>query len=81
MIHMIPKSKEGITLMFAAYTPIDKCIGKEISVRLNGETIAGMLTGVYTLSGMPVLVITPMNGGGLEQHVPLPGAVVTVKHG
>lgn len=67
--------------MFAPYTPLDKCIGKEITVRLHGEAITGMLTGVYTLSGTPVLVLTPMQGGGTEQHIPLPGAIVTVRHG
>jgi hypothetical protein len=65
--------------MFAAYTPIDKCVGKELSIRLNGETVTGLLTGVYTLGGIPVMVITPMTGG-IEQHVPLPGAIVTVSH-
>jgi hypothetical protein len=66
-------------LMFAPYTPIDRCIGREISVRTGGETFTGMLAGVYHLGGVPVLVITPMDGRGMEQHIPLPGAVVTVR--
>lgn len=67
--------------MFAPYTALDKCVGKEITVRLGGENYIGMLAGVYTLSGTPILVITPMQGGGAEQHIPLPGAVVTVRPG
>lgn len=67
--------------MFAPYTPVDRCVGKEISVRTNGENYIGMLAGVYTLAGMSVLVITPMNGGGAEQHIPLAGCVVTIRQG
>lgn len=66
--------------MFTAYTPVDKCIGKEIRIRVANEEYVGLLAGVYTLSGTPVLVITPMSGGGMEQHIPLHGAVVTVRH-
>ncbi|HWI65193.1 MAG TPA: hypothetical protein VNT75_25465 [Symbiobacteriaceae bacterium] len=65
--------------MFAPYTPLDRCIGKEITVRLGGENYVGMLVGVYPLGGTSVLVITPMQGGGTEQHIPLVGAVVTVR--
>lgn len=65
--------------MFTAYTPLDRCVGKEITVRLNGENHVGMLAGVYFMGGTAVLVITPMQGGGAEQHIPLPGAVVTVR--
>lgn len=66
--------------MFSAYTPIDRCIGKELSVRVNGEDFVGMLAGVYTTHGLAVLVLTPMQGGGKEQHIPLQSAVVTVRH-
>lgn len=65
--------------MFTAYTPIDRCVGKDISVRFHGENYAGMLAGVYNLNGMPILVLTPMTGGGAEQHIPMAGAVVTIK--
>lgn len=65
--------------MFAPYTPIDKCIGKEIAVRFGGESFAGMLAGVYNMGGIPVMVLTPMHGGGTEQHIPLTGAVVTIR--
>ncbi|MDF2629894.1 MAG: hypothetical protein K0R39_3725 [Symbiobacteriaceae bacterium] len=65
--------------MFTAYTPLDRCIGREITVRVGGEAHVGMLAGVYTMSGTSILVITPMHGAGTELHIPLPGAVVTVK--
>jgi hypothetical protein len=65
--------------MFAAYTTLDKCISKEIRVLLAGEEYVGMLTGVYSLYGQAVLVITPLGGDGVEQHIPIVGAVVTVK--
>lgn len=66
--------------MFAPYTSLDRCIGKEITVRVGGENFAGMLVGVYTMAGSSILVITPMQGGGMEQHIPLAGTVVTVKN-
>lgn len=65
--------------MFAPYTPLDRCVGKELTVRVNGENHVGMLVGVYTLGGATVLVITPMQGAGTEQHIPLAGSVVTVR--
>lgn len=65
--------------MFTAYTPLDRCIGREITVRVNGEAHVGMLAGVYSMSGTSILVITPMHGAGTELHIPLPGAVITVK--
>lgn len=65
--------------MFTAYTPLDRCIGREITVRVNGEAHVGMLAGVYTMSGTSILVITPMQGAGTEIHIPLPGAVVSIK--
>jgi|GEM_PF-1893382 len=65
--------------MFTAYTPLDRCISKEITVRVGGENHVGMLAGVYYMGQTPVLVIAPMQGAGTEQHIPLPGAVVTVK--
>jgi len=64
--------------MFTAYTPLDRCIGREISVRVNGEAHVGMLAGIYTMGGTSVLVITPMHGAGMEVHIPMTGAVVTV---
>jgi len=66
--------------MFTAYTPLDRCIGKEVQVRSGGESYTGMLTGIYRVEGMAILVLTPMNGGGLEQHIPLNGAVVQIRH-
>lgn len=65
--------------MFAAYTPIDRCIGKEITVQVGEQTYTGMLAGTYVLHGVPVLVITPMDGGGAEQHIPLQQIVITVR--
>lgn len=67
--------------MFAPYTPIDKCIGKEIRVRTGGEDYVGLLAGVYVLNGLSVLVLTPLTGGGAEQHIPLASAVVTIRQG
>lgn len=66
--------------MFSAYTPIDKCIGRGVQVKVGKSEYSGMLAGVYHLGSMPVLVITPMNSGGLEQHIPLQGAVVTIRN-
>lgn len=65
--------------MFAPYTPLDKCIGKEVTVRVGGENYVGLLVGVYPMGGVSVMVLTPMQGAGAEQHIPLPGAVVTVR--
>ncbi|HEY3366863.1 MAG TPA: hypothetical protein VGK74_17570 [Symbiobacteriaceae bacterium] len=66
--------------MFAPYTPLDQCIGREVKVRVDGEAHVGMLTGIYTLNGQTVLVIVPLlDGAGSEQHIPLHHAVVTVK--
>jgi hypothetical protein len=65
--------------LFAAYTQIDRCIGKEVTVRINGENFTGMLAGVYTLHGLSIMVLTPANGGGLEQHIPVQNAIVTIK--
>lgn len=67
--------------MFTAYTPIDKCIGKELKVRSGGIDYVGLLSGVYTLQGVPMLVLTPMSEGGTELHIPLAGAVVTIRQG
>lgn len=64
--------------MFTAYTPLDRCVGREVTVRVNGEAHVGLLAGIYTMGGTSVLVITPMRGAGTEVHIPLPGAVVTV---
>lgn len=64
--------------MFAPYTPIDKCVGKEITVRVGEENYTGMLAGIYTLHGTPVLVITPMTDNGLEHHIPFQSVVVTM---
>lgn len=64
--------------MFTAYTPLDRCVGKEIRVRCSGEEFVGLLAGIYRCEGTPMLVLTPMNGGGTEQHIPLASAVVKV---
>ncbi len=66
--------------MFSAYTPLDRCIGKEIKVRSGGENYTGMLSGIYRVEGLAILVLAPMNGGGVEYHIPLNGAVVQVCH-
>ncbi|MFZ5816011.1 MAG: hypothetical protein ACOY93_11980 [Bacillota bacterium] len=66
--------------MFTAYTPLDRCVGKEIRVRCGGEEFVGMLAGMYRCEGQPMLVITPLNGGGTEHHIPLVTAVVKVQH-
>jgi len=65
--------------MFTAYTSLDRCVGRELTVRFDGENYVGMLAGMYQTGGMTMLVITPMQGGGTEHHIPLAGAVVTVK--
>lgn len=66
--------------MFAPYTPIDRCIGKELVIRTGALEYTGLLAGVYTIHGLAVMVVTPMKGGGTEVHIPLPGSVVTVKN-
>lgn len=66
--------------MFSAYTQIDKCVGKEVRVRSGGEDYVGLLAGVYTTYGLPIMVITPLRDGNIEQHIPVLGAVVTVRH-
>lgn len=67
--------------MFTAYTPLDKCVGKEIRVQAGGAEYQGMLVGIYTTHGCPMLVLTPLTGAGAEQHIPLLHAVVTVGQG
>lgn len=67
--------------MFAPYTPIDRCVGNEITVRVGRDEYTGMLAGVYALHGVPVLVLTPLTGGGAQQHIPLQSAVITVNQG
>jgi hypothetical protein len=76
----IQVGRKGANGLFAPYTQIDRCIGKEVTVRMNGENYTGMLAGVYTLHSLSVLVLTPMGGAGMEQHIPLQGGVVTIKH-
>lgn len=63
--------------MFAPFTPIDRCIGKEITVRAAGAEYVGMLAGTYQLNGVPVVVVTPMDGT-VQHHIPLPGAVISI---
>lgn len=65
--------------MFAAYLPLDRCVGKEVRVRVGGQEYVGMLAGIYRLDGTPMLVVTPLVGGGAEQHIPLANAVVEVR--
>lgn len=65
--------------MFQAYTSLDRAVGRELQVRVGDAEYAGMLAGVYALHGTPILVLTPMSGGGAEQHIPLTGAVVTLR--
>ncbi|MGE5672692.1 MAG: hypothetical protein ACM3XM_02240 [Mycobacterium leprae] len=65
--------------MFEPYTPLDRCIGKSIRVRMNGDEFEGLLIGVYSLGQVPMLVITPLRGGGEELHIPVPSAVVAIK--
>lgn len=65
--------------MFAPYTSIEKCIGKEIKVHIGGEEYIGMMAGIYSTYGMPMIVLTPLSGKGLEQHVPLSRAVISVQ--
>lgn len=65
--------------MFTAYTPLDHAIGRVVHVRTGGEEYTGMLVGLYRCQEVPMLVITPMAGGGVEHHIPLPGAVVQLK--
>lgn len=65
--------------MFTAYTPLNRCIGKEVRVRTGGEDYVGMLAGIYSVEGIAILVITPMGDAGAEQHIPLQGAMVQVR--
>jgi hypothetical protein len=65
--------------MFAPYTPLEQCVGKELKVRVGAAEYVGLLAGIYTTAGIPMLVITPLSGGGLEQHIPLSSGVVMVK--
>lgn len=65
--------------MFSPYTPVDKCIGKEVKVRSGGDNYVGMLAGVYASNGLSVMVLTPLSEGGIEIHIPLLGAVVVIK--
>lgn len=65
--------------MFQAYTSLDRAVGRELQVRVGESEYTGMLAGVYALHGAPILVLAPMNGGGTEQHIPLVGAVVTLR--
>ncbi len=66
--------------MFAAYTPIEKCVGKEVRVRAGGEEYVGMLAGVYTTQGLAVMVLTPKQEGATELHIPVLGSVIWIKH-
>ncbi len=65
--------------LFASYTPLSKCVGKEIEVRTATESYRGMLAGIYEMGGQSVLVLTPMEAGGTEYHIPLIGSVVVVQ--
>jgi hypothetical protein len=65
--------------MFEAYTPLDRAVGRELTVQIGDREYTGMLAGVYALLGAPVLVLTPLTGGGMEHHLPLTGAVVTLR--
>lgn len=64
--------------MFAAYKPLDRYIGREVRVRAQGREYVGMLAGIYRVEGIPMLVVVPPDGEGLEQHIPLAYAVVEV---
>jgi hypothetical protein len=65
--------------MFTAYQSLDKCIGKEVLVRMGAQESQGILAGLYTLHGVPLLVLVQGSGAGTrEQHIPLAQAVVTV---
>lgn len=65
--------------MFQGYTSLDRAIGRDVLVQVGAAEYRGMLVGVYALHGAPVLVLTPMAGGGTEQHIPLAGSVVTLR--
>jgi len=65
--------------VFTAYTPIDKCVGREIEVHSGGETYRGMLAGIYSFGEQTILVVTPMTEPGVEWHIPLGGAVVRLQ--
>lgn len=64
--------------MFAPYTPLDKCVGKELKVRFDRQEYQGLLAGLYTLGGASIMVLTPLQGGGAEIHIPVAGAVTTL---
>lgn len=65
--------------MFTAYTPLDRCLGREVQVRSGGESYKGMLAGIYEFGGQSILVLTPMSEPGAELHIPLAGAVVKLQ--
>lgn len=67
--------------VFAPYTPVEKCVGKELKVRFEGEEYTGLLAGLYTSAGVAMIVLTPMREGGGEIHIPMARAVVIVKPG
>ena len=67
--------------MFAPYTPLDKCVGKELKVRFDREEYQGLLAGLYTLGGSAIMVLTPLHGAGAEIHIPVAGAVTTLAAG
>lgn len=65
--------------LFASYTPVTQCIGREVQVRTGGESYRGMLAGIYEMGGQSILVLTPMDEGGTEYHIPLQGSVVVIQ--
>jgi len=65
--------------VFAPYSPVEKCIGKEITVRSGGDNYVGMLAGVYASNGLSIMVLTPLSDAGTEIHIPLVGSVVVIK--
>lgn len=73
-------TSKGESAVFAPFTPIEKCVGKEIRVRTGGDDYTGLLAGVYATNGLPIMVLTPMREGAMEVHIPLLGSVVTIKH-
>lgn len=73
------RALEGGCSVFAPFTSIEKCIGKEITVHVGGAEYVGMMAGIYSTYGMPMIVLTPLSGKGLEQHVPLSRAVISVR--
>lgn len=71
-------SREGTIAMFAAYKPLDRYIGREVRVRAHAREYVGMLAGIYRVEGVPMLVLVPPTGDGVEQHIPLALAVVEI---